>query len=127
MKDIETDNNVVRKTPDEIKKWMECCSITPPKCNECPANIANHLCDISMLRCTLAYIEQLERERDAAIEDIKKAALFLCQTCKKYHPTNDGLVNKQYCDAIPADHFGDGAIACGMYEWRGVKEKKDDN
>lgn len=39
---------------------MECCSIIPPKCNECPANIENSLCDISMLRCTLAYIQQLE-------------------------------------------------------------------
>lgn len=120
------DTNVMSKTPDEIKKWMKCCSINPPKCNECPANIENSLCDISMLRSTLAYIQQLERERDAVIEDIKVAATFLCQTCKKYHPAViDGT--KHFCDEIPADHFDDGAIACGMYEWRGVKEEKDDN
>jgi hypothetical protein len=57
------------KTPEEIKKWMECCSIIPPKCNECPANIENSLCDISMLRCTLAYIEQLEREKKDLLEE----------------------------------------------------------
>lgn len=60
MKEIETDNNVTSKTPEEIKKWMECCSITPPKCNECPAYIKNCVCDFSIVRCTLAYIQQLE-------------------------------------------------------------------
>ena len=69
----------------------------------------------------LAYIEQLERERDAAIEDIKKAAIFICQTCKKYHPAVIDET-KHFCDEISADHFDDGAIACGMYEWRGAKE-----
>lgn len=50
------------KKPEEIKKWLECCSITPPKCNECPAYIENCVCDFSIVRCTLAYIQQLEAQ-----------------------------------------------------------------
>ena len=120
MKEIETDNNVVRKTPEEIKKGILC----DGPCNECAyrINIMSYGgCSQAVVDDTIALIEQLERERDTAIEDIKVAATFLCQTCKKYHPAViDGT--KHFCDEIPADHFDDGAIACGMYEWRGVKE-----
>ncbi len=73
------------KTPEEIKKWMECCSIIPPKCNECPANIENSLCDISMLRCTLAYIQQLE----------EALLLMVYQYCQE----DDGCVSHRWMTA----------------------------
>lgn len=111
------------KTIEKIKKGHECCA-SYYRCRECP--YSGERCAITLSSDTLGYIQQLERERDAAIEDIKKAALFLCQTCKKYHPAIvDG--SKHYCDRIPADHFDDGAIACGMYEWRGVQEDNDED
>lgn len=137
--DAGKDTNVLSKTSEEIKKGMVCCSSRETRCRrECPYVEAN--CLDALIPDALALInrlegdniakaivlEQLERERDAAIEDIKKAALFLCQTCKKYHPAIvDG--SKHYCDRIPADHFDDGAIACGMYEWRGVQEDNDED
>lgn len=123
-----TDNHVPSKTPDEIKKGLECCQHDPYNglchCdNGCPYWPIDK-CD-QLRKDALAYIQQLEREKNAAIEDIKKAALFLCQTCKYHHAMVDG--GKHYCDKIPAEHFDDGAIACSMYEWHGVKEEKDEN
>ena len=111
------------KTPDEIKKGLtNCGSDDSRSCKgTCPYNTSNAGCVGELIRDALVLIQQLERERDAAIEDIKKAAMFLCQTCKKYHPAIiDG--SKHFCDETPADHFGDGAIVCGMYEWLGVKD-----
>lgn len=125
MKKIENDNNVDRKTPEEIKKSLKRCG-KDRNCHKFCSYWDIEDCTGELFKDALALIEHLERERDAAIEDIKVAATFLCQTCKKYHPAViDGT--KHFCDEIPADHFDDGAIACGMYEWRGVKEEKDEN
>lgn len=111
------------KTPEEIKKGLQYCSEnTWCVGSECPYYEITD-CDTYIAEDALTYIEQLERERDAAIEDIPKAAILLCQTCKYHHAMLDG--GKHYCDKIPADYFDDGAIACGMYEWRGAKEEKN--
>lgn len=138
------------KTPERIKRNLEDALLGSS--NYCPYKYS-FICNSKLIADALDLIEQLEsdnerikknlassterentladrcnlllRERDAAIEDIKVAATFLCQTCKKYHPAViDGT--KHFCDEIPAYHFDDGAIACGMYEWRGVKEEKDE-
>lgn len=99
------------KKPEEIKKWMECCSIIPPKCNECPANIENSLCDISMLRSTLAYIQQLERERDAAVEILRSMHCGTCIYDEHYPIPNVCFDCIEYCN----------------WEWRGVKDENDGN
>lgn len=66
------------RTPEEIKKGLEYCSGMHDHsyCRECPYSEDD--CD-EMTRDALAYIQQLEaerdqykRERDAAVEDIKQ-------------------------------------------------------
>lgn len=75
------------KTPEEIKQGLECCTI--PNCGECPY--------YSVPSCVvknedaLAYIQQLERERDAAVKiltDIVHSTdwfggIDVCAACKK--------------------------------------------
>ena len=66
------------KTPDEIKKGLECCSYNG-RCDGCPYNVTvegaygtEELgCDDTLQPDALAYIQQLEAERDAALDPIR--------------------------------------------------------
>lgn len=60
------------RTPEEIKKGLECCSKLKTNCSECPYRPQNDGgCMNEMVPAALAYIQQLERERDAAVEAAK--------------------------------------------------------
>ena len=74
-----------------------------------------------MLGQAQSMLETRTRERDAAIEDMQKSALYLCQVCKKYHPAVKG-VHAHFCEQLGQRTDFNGAIACGMFEWRGVQE-----
>lgn len=103
------------KTPDEIKKGLECCSCNLNDCNGCPYD-GMPCNDLELERDALAYIHQLERERDAAMKDLKSVVAsnyFDCDYCKlcKYKEP-DG---ECYHTCIPySSEWG--------WEWRGVQE-----
>lgn len=95
------------RTPDEIKKWL--------------TSFANDIDDLfyegsnigAMFRSILAYIRQLERERDAAIADFTEFAnsTAICALCKDFkfdEPCEKG-VNGESC-----------------WQWRGVQEVSND-
>lgn len=71
-------------------------------------------------------IEHLERERDAAVEDIRKAAWCCCHVCKHYYQPDPNVRThscKKYGDFDKHDFIADdGSIFCGAMEWRGVQE-----
>ena len=54
------------KTPDEIKKALECCFNVTEQCGECPYYPVS--CDKELVRDARVYIRQLEAERDAAVD-----------------------------------------------------------
>jgi hypothetical protein len=55
------------RTPEEIKKGLECCQGMPCKCWECPYDLNDGAdCSGTPNEDALAYIQQLERERDEA-------------------------------------------------------------
>lgn len=100
------------------------------ECDECPSYAWCHSneqcldCDAADLIESLAVeLEQVKRERDAAVEDLRQAAIYLCCACKKYHHAVQGG-SHHYCDEIGERDDFEGAIACGMFEWRGVKEDR---
>ena len=105
------------KTPDEIKKGLECCSDTDGfdgDCIKCPYKRELWCGDKTKIDA-LEYIQQLERERDAAVEDLKSAVASTyfdgdyCELCKYNEP--DG---KCYHTCIPySSKWG--------WEWRGVQ------
>ena len=126
------------KTPDEIKKGLECCvncdSCDTP-CDECPYGNEDDGCK-NMTADALAYIQQLEaanaelltkvkqleikchqleRERDAAVADIPRA----CGYCKWFEINRGGNMtechNPNGCRNISGVNTG--------FEWRGVKEE----
>lgn len=109
------------KKPDEIKKGLECCT-EPCGCSQCPYNDDPEECMNNNLEAdALAYIQQLERERDALLADFKlyrernitrTSGVFACDLCKhggKYEEIEE-LTCPEGCDGMK--HF----------QWRGVEE-----
>ena len=98
------------KTPDEIKKGLETCI---GKCTgnkpHCPYDTCGDGCMDSMNRDALAYIRQLERERDAAVEQMRNANPC-CVFCKHYSPFYCG------CAAEPK-------LDKSCFVWRGMEEE----
>lgn len=72
------------KTPDEIKKGLEACG--SDECHghhtDCPYE-DDLLCTMHICGDARAYIQQLERERDAAVEDLETMGEYMsyCDTC----------------------------------------------
>ena len=66
-------NNINGRTPEEIKKGLELCTeACDGGCDACAYDVKRRgrgkLCVIQMRIDALAYIQQLEAERDAAVE-----------------------------------------------------------
>lgn len=92
------------RTPKEIKMGLEHCSKTGlATCEGCPYNNAGcyeeqHHID------ALAYIQQLERERDAAVEAVEKLAY-----------NADRSIACEFCE------FRDYQCVVCEFKWRGVE------
>lgn len=108
------------KTPDEIKKGLECCAngnlVCTGRCvyeDDC----CFPDCKEELQTDALAYIQQLEsrlakveRERDAAVEDIEKTCIF----CKHSYLNNPGIDCCPYVEQCQDSE---------KFEWRGVCEE----
>lgn len=106
------------KRPDEIKKGMECA--VDKKCigKECPYFNEEYSCistaqvdALALIRQLeaenaelLEKVKQLERERDAAVNDL--SAGYRCGSCKRYFGNGDECPGGRFC-------------ILGGFEWRG--------
>ena len=99
------------KTPEEIKKGLECCK-SNPTCSICPYYNEDD-CQV-MESDALAYIQQLERERDAAVKDLEAMGgdRPCCGTCLH---ENCGT-NEEPCSSCWAGYL------INQWQWRGVQE-----
>lgn len=131
------------KTPDEIKKGLECCSEKYP-CSVCPFNLPNSFsgrCIKNAMLDAFALIQQLEadnsrkddtirnltellnaahdetsavkRERDAAVRDIPRA----CGYCKHYEISFNGATPDHDCKN--PECYNISGVNTG-WQWRGV-------
>lgn len=129
------------KTPDEIKKGLECrirgvnekCDY---RCDKCDVyipgyNLENRYSDaFAYIQHLESRLAQAERERDAAVTDIRNAKWMLCHVCKNYYRP-DPAIRHYACKAFgefskflnPSDFSEDGydfPSLCGKFKWRGV-------
>lgn len=114
------------RTPEEIKKGLDCCIIDD--CNTCPYeencfSVDEELCE-SMVADALALIQQLERERDAAVEQLKAVdvnSYFECAHCKHEELCNSSVLPCNDCDneECPCHTCSDGS----NWRWCGVEVK----
>ena len=112
------------KTPDEIKKGMDCCQTTV-RCSICPYTDEGNIvaeCSGRLAGDALEYIiqiesrlAQVERERDAAVQTVHG----LCLHCK-----NDGSEKCRKCLFWPSRvYFVSNETYVDHWEWRGVCEE----
>lgn len=133
------------KTPDEIKKGLECCySPVEPmlRCEECPYK-GSIVCKMRLHTDALDYIQQLEAndsQVEKALQDNGFGSLeeFL-QAFSQVKRERDAAVNElvgtcQVC-------YWEGTVKCATchfnaeawnahesnWEWRGVPEKEENN
>lgn len=107
------------KTPEEIKKWLECCSSAEIMCGECPYYEDGVDCD-GMEEDALAYIQQLEAQVpkwisvEERLPEISDVVLVIA--------SGKPRENIELHDAfLIASFWGDeGWIADGYEEWDAV-------
>lgn len=109
-------NTINGRTPDEIKNGLNHCS--EDGCKQCPYKYDCDMTDgFSVLAGdAIAYIHQLERERDAAINDLETMgkAMANCDTC---------LYNNTNCNEEPCIRCMSGYLI-NKWQWRGVQESE---
>lgn len=116
------------RTPEEIKKGLDCCiyetddSSLVDHCRVCPYQPTG-LCIRTLLKDALAYIQQIERERDAAVEQLKDADtidLFYCSHCKHEQLCDYNLNSCEDCEKDCPCHT---CVDMCNWQWRGVPEE----
>ena len=111
------------KTPKEIKKGLECCADEGYRCTECPYEVCSDDWN-AVDRDALAYIQRLERERDALLADLREANLNgECQHCIHVNdhdaPCEDVEFDCEHCNANCACKK---CVDACNWQWRGVQE-----
>lgn len=105
------------KTPEVIKKGLEVCGVLDGDCENCPYDDGLQILCVDRLRKdALAYILQLEsrlaqveRERDASVEDIEPR----CDYCE--------FMDNTYGEApCPTEEKLEEDGFCNGFKWRGV-------
>jgi hypothetical protein len=109
-------NKINGRTPEEIKRMLRCLS-TPcaGECEECEHDVGEaDFTPYDAYVCALELIQQLERERDAAVEDLEAASEQkpYCETC--IHANTDA--NEEPCVDCMAGYLAN------LWQWRGVQE-----
>ena len=117
------------KTPDEIKKGLECCSAPreDEQCRQCPYAPNNGYCVDKLTRDALWYmvelkaenvqradrIIRLEAERDALLKYITDSTWAACDICK--HGIDGASI-------LDCKHIREVGVPC--FEWRGVQKEE---
>lgn len=111
------------KTPEEIKKGLEACG--SDECHghhaDCPY-ADDFFCTTHICGDARVYIQQLERERDAAVKqlkDVDTVDLFCCSHCK-HEELCDYNINS--CDDCEKDCPCHTCVDMCNWQWRGVQE-----
>lgn len=95
-------------------QWCSDCYVSDG-CGDANKSDCHYTRIADLIESLSAELEQVKRERDAAVADMQKTPISLCEACAHYH-TGYPCSGGKYVDKINI------TIACTMFEWRGVKE-----
>lgn len=127
------------KTPDEIKKALECCFYDSEQCGECPYYPVS--CDRELVRDAREYIRQLESKLECSQMTIDglTATLLKCDTIIKHlQAERDAAIRdmtkivqelgEPYCEYCGADFKPNCTGRCWThnegFKWRGVQKEE---
>ena len=99
------------KTPEEIKKGLECCrdSVSCMKCEYYDKRDRKYACETALLADALAYIQQLEAQK-------QPETLVHCGECMRYMPEPMGDV--MMCYGFASGHYTASEDFCSRGERR---------
>lgn len=108
------DQEQKKRTPEETKKGLSLCYADVCDCSECPYfNMED--CDKKLASDVLMLFQQLERERDAAVERLRG----WCEVC--VHWENEDSI--AFCDGCTHNYpFEHETNFTDRWQWRGVQE-----
>ena len=101
------------KSPDEIKKALECCFYDSAQCADCPYYPTS--CDRELVRDAREYIRQLEAERDAAVAELGNSD-SPCDFCKHLKK----LASETPCNNCVHVLHGEES----QFKWRGIQKEE---
>lgn len=115
----------------KIAKEFAAMAYRPPERTETLRNISRanleaHVKDLEIENTRLVKeLEQVKRERDAAIADMERLQGLICQVCKEYYQPDPE--SREYSCRVYGDYFGeiaeDGLLCCSEFKWRGIQEE----
>ena len=120
------------KTPEEIKKGLECCQ-TIVCCGICPYHDIGEIaaeCTATLTGDAFELIKQLEsslaqveKERDAAVSDMRTAVKTnaVCIACKHDRPFDNNCEENDFdCANCKSPCMCQSCHLGNNYEWRGI-------
>ena len=109
-------------TPETIQEFLSRCEGT--KTEKCAACTYRIRCNFE--EYALAYIQLLERERDAILKDLKEADRIECDHCKHYAYCQDCCEAVEFdCKKCDAECKCKDCINNINWEWRGIQEDEN--
>jgi hypothetical protein len=117
------------KTPDEIKKGLECC--ISDSCNDCPYvdEPTERYCKLTRTKDSLVLIQQLQAEnaeKDARIKQLEAERTELLNLLEQFgqcvvcEHTDKGTNESPCCDCWLCN----GDAECSKWQWRGVQKEE---
>lgn len=97
------------KTPEDIKKGLECCSVEyrcPTDCRPCPYVARKPFCESEMHRDALGYIQQLEAELEQVKQE-RDGLNIMLEQCKSMLETRTRERDAALGDMPPMGGFHD--------------------
>lgn len=76
---------------------------------------------ISLIESLSAELEQVKRERDALMDELR-GRCYSCANVKPY----EKIPRMNVCEHIKVVFSGEGKRGCEYWQWRGVKEERDE-
>lgn len=111
---MKADNTINGRTPEEIKQAAHCVAWDESHCDDCAYRTYED-CSASAVADLLMYVQQLERERDAAVKQLRNGGRA-CSTCKF---SEDIPENDKICEEC---RLTGTKLLYSNWEWAGPQE-----
>lgn len=110
----------------DMLQALACCS-SQDQCIRCSYRKYGQNCDLKLREDALAAIRQLQKERNAAINDMKQAQGAPCLVCINSYPNPETgrYACRIFGDFSHVDPANKNILSCGQFKWCGIPKDGD--